>query len=73
MPSAYIYELGTVQPEDDYRVTLGIDHDEVSLKVGRDMVTLSHSECEEFAHLYVQACIEAGHAAERLRDVLSDD
>ena len=70
MPSAYIYELGTVQPEDDYTVTLGIDHDEVSLKVGRTMVTLSAAECEEFARLFVQACIQAGHAAQRLLDAL---
>jgi len=66
MASPYIYDLGTLEVEDDAPVTLGIDHDEVSLRVGRMMVTLSHAECEEFAHLYVQACIEAGHAAERL-------
>ena len=34
------------------------------------MVTLSAAECEEFAQLFVQACIQAGHAAQRLLDAL---
>ena len=70
MTSPYISELSTLDVEDDSPVTLGIDHDEVSLRVGRTMVTLNAAECEEFARLFVQACIQAGHAAQRLLDAL---
>jgi hypothetical protein len=63
----YVREVGRLAGVDGSTVTVGVNYDSVSIGAGRGLVAqLTRTQAEEFAHLFVAACWEAGENARHM-------
>lgn len=72
MADRWVFEVDTIRPEDEMPVRIGVDYEEVSVRIGPSEVTLNHYESESFARAFVHATWLAGRQA-GLRDAETPD
>lgn len=64
----YVRNLGSVEAMDGDLVTVGVDYDAVI--VNANNAAFTRSMTEEFAHLFIAACWEAGENAKAMRETV---
>ena len=71
MADPYVRETGRTEDMDGIALAVGVDYDAVSLGHGHHtgpVWRLTQAQAEEFAHLFVAACWEAGQNARRMAE-----
>ena len=68
MADPYVRTVGDLRDLDGDTVEVGVDYDSVTIKIGGRCARFESMQADDFAHLFVAACFQAGAQSARMAE-----